>query len=160
METFGQVRIRLSEHRHLCQLWSWNPGPFLFPLVGGTKHGSRRKARQFCKVKHLREQHVRGRASSYIADVGGGMSEEGDFGRRRRSSPRAKNDSDVGGIYYCHDYGGSCLLLVKFYMLYAYCGTLAATVYTGCLWDAITYGRVFRWGDIWGCCRVACSRLR
>lgn len=114
METFGQVRIRLSEHRHLCQLR--NPGPFLFPLVGSTKHGSRRKARQFCKVKHLREQHVRGRASSYTA---GGMSEEGDFGRRRRSSPRAKNDSDVGGIHYCHDYGWQ--LFIAREILYVIC---------------------------------------
>lgn len=71
METFGQVRIRLSEHRHLCHLSSTEAGTravsFHSSRRGGTKHGSRRKARQFCKVKHLREQHVRGRASSYAA---------------------------------------------------------------------------------------------
>lgn len=77
METFGQVRIRLSEHRHLCHPSSseaGTPGRF-FSLpqsavqntVRDGKHGS------FSKVKHLREQHVRGRASLYTrkADVGG-----------------------------------------------------------------------------------------
>lgn len=66
------------------------------------------------------------------------------FSRRKRSRRRA-------GIHYCHDYGGSCLLLVKFRLLYACCGALLLhRCIPGCLRAAITYS-VFRRRDAWGC---------
>lgn len=90
METFGQVCIRLSEHRHLCHLSrakAESPRPFLSSLAATAAQNTARDeggraARQFCKVKHLREQHVRGRgASSYTGDVG-------DLGRALRGRTR------------------------------------------------------------------------
>lgn len=83
METFGQLRIRLSVCTgHLCPTSAAkaeSPGFRFFFL-----YESRRKARQFCKVKHLREQHVRGRMRVHIHLV---REELGRDVRRRLGTP-------------------------------------------------------------------------
>lgn len=131
-----------------------------FSLLGGAKRGSQRKARQFCKVKHLREHHVRERVSSYtsrdVAETLDGVALNTwplFFSRRKRSRRRAS-------IHYCHDYGGSCLLLVKFRLLYVCCGALPLhRCIPGCLRATITYS-VFRRRRMGLFCRVALTRPR
>lgn len=119
METFGQLRIRLSVCTgHLCPTSAAkaeSPGFRFFFL-----YESRRKARQFCKVKHLREQHVRGRMRVHIhlvrEELQGGML-GGDLEHGTAPLLTPKPISTYASIYCSHDYGGSCLLLVKFRLL-------------------------------------------